>query len=1409
MFRAFLLPLLALGFALTGAEVRAETNVALHKPSSGDETAGFPASHGNDGSTVTFTQAINPKPAPGNPFWMVDLQGAHDLTRVELVDRIGCCAPNRLNGAVIRLFDGGEEPVGAPIPVNGLPDNNPEATATQSWNNGGAGWKGVAFVRIDGVSADFQFSEFRAFSDGVPPEGESLNIAAGRPVTATGATYPGYPAENIADGDSSTFTHPEVSASQGFYFQVDLGSERLLDRIVIRNRSDGCCPERLTKYQVAVLNAPAGPPVWSANVRADGSNSGVAGEDILRAAAGTGTFSGRYVRITNSAATAYGPQLAELEVYSPGLPVITSFRTGPGNITAGGNAALPAETTLHWAVGNFTSLSISPGVGAVDGASGSVTVKPSVTTTYTLTAVNGAGTSTATVRLGVDEPQLPPVLTEFLADNTRSLKDARGDRADWVEIHNPNAFSISLAGFFLTDSAASPAKWRFPALIVPAEGYLVVFADGQDRLDAVSGEAHTNFSLTRNGEYLALTAKDGVTPLNRFPKNWPAVPNPPEQGTDISYGNVGNTEGFFAVPTPGAPNGDASSGFVKAVEVSAGRGFYDTAQSVTLSCATPGAVIRYTTNRSEPTAATGTAYTAPVAVTTTTVLRAAAFVPDWIPSPAATHTYIFPEAVAVSSVMRTAVSQNATYAPQMRGGLTGLPSFSLVTPGTVNGNTEVKTSLEFLSPAGETQFQEYCGVKHFGGAFTDFPKKNFRLFFGPEYGVTKLRQPLFEGRGRGGVPVADSFDQLELRSGSHDMKQRGFYLSNTFTDDTMLDMGNINPHGRYAHLYLNGVYHGLYHLRERWQGDMLSDYLGGEKDDYEAINGNWNVGGWAEPGTPYDGDGSVWERVKSLRGDYAEVRRWLDVRSYVDFMLMFMFGDSEDEYRCAGPVTPDVGLQWFLNDADGFTRSVGSRTGRGAPGRQSGDGPGSIFSMLVKQAHPEFKMLLADRIHALFFNDGPMTRTRNTARLQARITEIEAAMIPETARWGGAGDNDSWPLPSNWTSAKNSYLNNVLSSRTTSVINEYRTAGFYPPVAAPVFTPHGGNVTAGEAVGVSIPAGTVYFTVDGGDPRMPDGTVSSSALTHNAASPPAALMFTQNTWLRARTRTGSGVTTVWSALNEAFYTVGGSSPVAAGDIVLSELHYHPVEGGGGEFIEFHNVTGHAVNLRGARFTAGIRHVFSDTFDTVLPADQRLVIVRDLLSFRRVHGPGPRVTGIFTDGLSSAGDTLTLVSAAGAPLLNVAYLPGGLWPASPDGGGPSLVFTGGDPVNPLNWRAGTLPEGSPLEDDSVPFTGVPGADANGNGVPDLIDHAAGPDKPALTLERSPEGVITALCPRAAGVDDVVLTFEESADATTWRDATALYLLSARTSAIGGELLHFHRTGPPAGPRLFVRRRAALR
>jgi hypothetical protein len=121
------------------------------------------------------------------------------------------------------------------------------------------------------------------------------------------------------------------------------------------------------------------------------------------------------------------------------------------------------------------------------------------------------------------------VISEFCASNQNGLEDEDGDRPDWVEIHNPDTIPVDLTNWYLTDSASTKTKWRFPTVTIPADGYLVVFASGKDR--RVAGQPlHTNFSLSADGEYLGLVRPNGSTVVSQFNPSYPA------QFADLSYG---------------------------------------------------------------------------------------------------------------------------------------------------------------------------------------------------------------------------------------------------------------------------------------------------------------------------------------------------------------------------------------------------------------------------------------------------------------------------------------------------------------------------------------------------------------------------------------------------------------------------------------------------------------------------------------------------------------------------------------------------------------------------------------------------------------------------------------------------------------------------------------------------------
>ena len=213
------------------------------------------------------------------------------------------------------------------------------------------------------------------------------------------------------------------------------------------------------------------------------------------------------------------------------------------------------------------------------------------------------------------------LVTEFMASNSTVLRNRFREFSDWIEIHNPTDEAVSVNGWRLTDDADDLEKWQLPEVSIPADGYLVVFASGEDQVDPES-ELHTNFKLSSEGEYLGLVRPDG-TISHEYKPAYPA------QSTDVSYGLRFNDEGaqvgvvgFFPNATPGEANGaDGLSAPAPDVEFSVQRGFFEEPFELTLSTDNLGASIRYTTDGTAPTAEHGDLYDQAITIDTTTTLR--------------------------------------------------------------------------------------------------------------------------------------------------------------------------------------------------------------------------------------------------------------------------------------------------------------------------------------------------------------------------------------------------------------------------------------------------------------------------------------------------------------------------------------------------------------------------------------------------------------------------------------------------------------------------------------------------------------------------------------------------------------------------------------------------------------------
>ena len=439
-----------------------------------------------------------------------------------------------------------------------------------------------------------------------------------------------------------------------------------------------------------------------------------------------------------------------------------------------------------------------------------------------------------------------------------------------MEIYNPNAYPVDLTGYFLTDEAAMLTKWPFPSVIIPAGGYLIVFASGTSGTDP-DGNPHANFKLSGNGEYLALVRPGGVVIDHQF------QPQFPEQFSDISYGiNPGdNSFQYFDISSPGSAN--SSSGYVgvvKDTQFSVDRGFFDVVFQVSITTSTPGAAIRYTLDGSKPTASTGILYTGPIDITTTTNLRAVAYRSGWLSTNVDSHSYIFVDDVARQPSDPAGWPNTWTTAPadyemdprvgngtipgySVRDALLDIPSISIsMLPddfiGSVNGiyshplnRWERECSVEYIHPDGTPGFQENCKIEVHGNSSRNpgrMQKHSMRLTFSSSVGVPKLNYPLFSGS-----PVSQ-FNKLVLRacftdswglvswSSTRYRPNDSQYFRDVWMKESLQDMGQPSSFGNYVHLYVNGLYFGLHNLTERLEDDFFADHLGGDADDWEVFS---------------------------------------------------------------------------------------------------------------------------------------------------------------------------------------------------------------------------------------------------------------------------------------------------------------------------------------------------------------------------------------------------------------------------------------------------------------------------------------------------------------------------------------------------------------------------------------------
>ena len=693
-------------------------------------------------------------------------------------------------------------------------------------------------------------------------------------------------------------------------------------------------------------------------------------------------------------------------------------------------------------------------------------------------------------------------LSEIVASNKLGIADENGARADWIEIHNRGEQPADLKGWHLTDDPGQLSRWEFPDVSLPAGGFLVVYASGKDRSSA-GGALHTDFRLSAEGEYLALSDPDGLV-VDSFAPGFPA------QTSDVSWGQVSGEQrgvrAYFYIPTPGAEN-SAASRAADAPVIGSRSGTFVTDFHVTIATSAPDAQIFYTLDGSQPVPGDNL-YTRPLQVNTTIRLRALATRPGMAPSPVRGENYVrMSTGLNPSSNLPLVVIDNfgagrpdsATAAAWMVfDPAHDTDAATFLAPPSVATNAVIK--VRGSSTAGAAKYSLAIEAQNEGGgdrdlSITAFPEdSDWILQSAYEYDRSLIRNSLMFG------------------------------LSN--------DAGRYAPRSRYVEVYLNtdggalspADYFGVYSLTEKIKrsSDRLAITEISPLDNAEpAVTGGYILKiDRADPGEigltaaaqklyfvdPDEPDvnpiqlgwlsnylNSWWRALNAVNFyDPADgYAKWGDAASFVDHHIFNVAAKNVDAFRLSAYFTKDRQGRLTAGPLWDFDRSMDSTDGRdnnySTWRGETGDLGTDFFQypwyneMFRDQ---NFWQAWIDRYEDL--RQGVLSHAHVQEAIAAETGELASAAARNFVRWA-----DKPPRFGGW-SGEVANLQNFLLNRLSWMDSQFTR----PPTA---------NTSGGTAASrfslklnspsLSRPDAKIYYTIDGSDPRLFDTTNNQQIVT--------------------------------------------------------------------------------------------------------------------------------------------------------------------------------------------------------------------------------------------------------------------------------------------------------------------------
>lgn len=552
---------------------------------------------------------------------------------------------------------------------------------------------------------------------------------------------------------------------------------------------------------------------------------------------------------------------------------------------------------------------------------------------------------------GVSARSQSVLINEVQNRNYNTIADEDGDYEDWVELRNVSANEIDLQGYGVSDDQADPFKWVLPDVIIPADGFLLIWLSGKDRTDS---ELHTNFSLTESEPLLIMDPSQGEFDI--FP--------PINLTKDVSYGRDLSASSFvyFETPTPGAPNlTEAFSGICSPPTFSHSSGFYTEGFELIISSDPTTAVI-YTLDGSDPESDRVEHYE------WYKYKNRYAFNPAQSPGPflydsVVTHLYGNPLSIVDVSATPDRLSQKASsndFAPSY---FPDEPSYKgmVVRARSTAENllpSEIVSAVFFISPEGWSRYDlpvvsvvleeidlfEYLIGIHTAGRAFDAWREDNPLDFPPpinsaNYGRrgTKWERPVaFEYFDMENETVAiskelgvrihgassrkfprksfrfytrslygsdaiqyplfedhytNTFERFLLRNGGGDEKQCN--MRDAVIQKMAAPMNAITSAAQPAYLFINGEFYGLNNFREYYDDNYFKIRYGVEREDLDLIKGGLEIAyGTLERLDEVDDLCTIGGFASEATMDQFE--EWVDLNSFTDVFIAHMISANTD-----------------------------------------------------------------------------------------------------------------------------------------------------------------------------------------------------------------------------------------------------------------------------------------------------------------------------------------------------------------------------------------------------------------------------------------------------------------------------------------------------------------------------------